>query len=75
MRRVRAAPPGQHPDPGRVAVPELPSLEDADLLDLRAARPVRDLQGHPQALVPGMQEALGPLLALRHGRAGPRRHR
>ena len=33
---------------------------------------MRDLQGDRQALVPGMQAALGPLLAVRHGRAGPR---
>jgi hypothetical protein len=56
-------------------VRELPAVEDAYLLDLRPTRPLRDLQGDRQALVPGMQAALGPLLAVRHGRAGPRRHR
>ena len=46
------------------------ALEDADLLDLRPARPVRDLQGHRQAVVQGLQAALGPL---RRGAARSRR--
>ena len=37
--------------------------------------PMRHLQGHRQALVPGLQAALGPLRPVRHHGPRPRRHR
>jgi hypothetical protein len=61
------------PHRGRAALPGLPALEDPHLRHLRQAGPVRDLPRHRQAVVSGLQTALGPLRGRRSGRADLRR--
>jgi hypothetical protein len=46
-------------------VRELRAMEDPDLRNLRERRPLRDLQSHRQAMVPGLQAALDPVRRLR----------
>ena len=75
MRRLRAPPHGQRPDPGRAAMPVLPARQDADVLDLRAHRALRDIQGHRPAVVQGMPAAVGAVRRLRADPPGPRRNR
>ena len=68
VRRLRAPPPGQRPDPGGPLCPTCRPRQDADLLDLRALRSLRDLQGHRPAVVPGLPAAVGTVRRLRQTR-------
>ena len=49
---------------------DLSAAKADGLLDLRAARTLRGLQGHRRAVVPGLPEALGPVRTLRPSQAG-----
>jgi hypothetical protein len=56
-------------------MPVLPAHQDADVLDLRAHRALRGIQGHQPAVVPGMPAAVGAVRRLRADPPGPRRNR